>query len=172
MTGRQALQLPPNYRSARRVTERQAVLRTAGPSHVLVKFHLDDCLCVVPKKHLIDAAKLCNNQECEVKWNGELLTATVVAMGDKGTMDKMEQEILSGLREEDETCDKPPPSKKAKKDTTVDKENKKCTPKNKGQVGRKPLTQVQKVCVCVCMCVCVCVYVCGSLLIVSLYSVE
>ena len=101
---------------------------------------------------MLDADKLRVNQDCEVKWNGnELLSATVIAMGDNPTMEKTEAELLC----EDETeseASSPPPKKAKLTKPAVEKENKKSTPGRKATPARKPLKQVQNVsCACVCM---------------------
>ena len=79
---------------------------------------------------------------CQVKWNGsELLNATAIAMGDKHSMDKAEEDQIKCMYEEEEDDTEPPPPppppKKDKrsqcKDKPAGKENKGCTPHSSHQ---------------------------------------
>lgn len=66
-----------------------------------MRFHVDSCLSMIAKKYVVDADKVTVDEECQVRWNGnELLSATLVAMGDKSTMDRTEEELLSCMCEE------------------------------------------------------------------------
>ena len=132
-----------------------------GPSHALVRFQVDGCLCVVPRKHLVDADKVKNGKECQVKWGGnEVFTATVIAMGNT------EEELLSGMGEGEERESQPPPKKT---NTQHGKENtNKNTPTRKRRVARKPLTQVQNVS---CVCVCAFVFLYQSTFTITTYAV-
>ena len=92
------------------MTERQAILKTALPSYFLVKFHVDETLCVIPKKNLVDPTHLQVGGSCNVKWNStEVLEATIVAMGEKGEMLKAEKEQIMNMENQ---AEQQPPSKK------------------------------------------------------------
>ena len=111
------------------MTERQTILKTTGPSYFLVRFHVDDTLCVVPRKKLVDPSSQCENGECLVKWSAkEILKATVLAMGDKADVENAEKELMMGLEEQE------PPAKR----------HKKTAPHGK-KAARKPLTPIQPV---------------------------
>lgn len=116
----------------------------SGASHFLVKFDLDECLCVVTKKVVVDAERINVGDTCQVKWNGsELLTATVIAKGDKTSMNKAEEEHLTSMYEKEEaTAELPPPPKKTKHSH---QENKTCTPHRKSTTTRKPLARIPNV---------------------------
>ena len=119
----------------------------SGASHFLVKFEVDECLCVVTRKVVVDPDLLNVGDGCQVKWNGsELLTATVIDKGDKASMEKAEEEHLASLYEKEEaTTELPPPPKKTKRSQCRAKENKTRTPHRKLITTRKPLAQIQKV---------------------------
>ena len=89
-------------------------------------------MCV--KKNILNADNLSVIGDCQVKWNGnELLSATVIAPGDKAAMNKAEEELLKCSLEEEEDTELSP-SKKAKyckQNKKPGKENKKCTPQRK-----------------------------------------
>ena len=140
----------------------------SGASHFLVRFDIDDCLCVVVRKHVMNPDNLNVGDNCQVKWNGsELLNATVIAMGDKHSMDKAEEDQLKCMyeEEEDDTEPPPPPPKKDKrsqcKDKPAGKVNKGCTPHSSHQEASCTHSKSKSSCVCTCVCVCVsclCVY--------------
>ena len=120
------------------MTERQAILKTALPSHFLVKFHVDETLCVIPKKNLVDPTHLQVGGSCSVKWNAtEVLEATIVAMGEKCEMMKAEKEQLMNIENQ---AEQQPPSKKKKTELS-----------SKRGKGRKPLAPVQAVCLTSCI---------------------
>ena len=55
-----------------------------GASHFLVKFDIDDCVSVIPRKCIINLDNLSVGEHCEVSWNNsEVLDATILAMGEK-----------------------------------------------------------------------------------------
>ena len=119
--------------------ERQTILKTALLNHFLVKFHVDETLCVVPKKNLVDPTDLRVNGNCYVKWNAtEMLEAIMVAMGEKSEMTKAEKEQLKNMENKDE---QQPPSKKKKISESS----------TKGGKARKPLAPIQMVGYGVCM---------------------
>ena len=121
-------------------------MHIAGPSHFLVRFHVDDCLCVVARKYINDTDKLCVNEECQVKWNAkELLSATVIAMGDKAAMDRTEAELITGKEHERESEPQPKKATQRKEgDLSSDKENiQKRTPYRKTST-RKPLHKFRR----------------------------
>ena len=116
------------------MTERQTILilKTTGPSYFLVRFHVDDTLCVVPRKKLVDRTNQCENGECHVKWSAkEILKATILAMGDKTDVENAEKELMTGLEEQE------PPAKRQKT-------NRKPTPDGK-KAARIPLAPIQPV---------------------------
>ena len=87
------------------MTERQAILKTALPSHFLVKFHVDETLCVIPKKNLVDPTHLHVQVggSCSVKWNAtEVLEATVMAMGEECDTMKAEKQQLTNIENQPE----------------------------------------------------------------------
>lgn len=50
---------------------------TVGPSHFVVRFLVDETVCIIPKKNVADAAVPPVGDQCQVKWSdGEILTAT------------------------------------------------------------------------------------------------
>ena len=53
-----------------------------GPSHFVVKFVIDETICVVPRKNIVSSSVPSVGDDCEVKWSdGEILTAVVMAAG-------------------------------------------------------------------------------------------
>ena len=58
-----------------------------GPSHFLVRFLVDETVCIIPKKNIVDVAVPPIGNQCQVKWsNGEILTATLLAAGKSQTI--------------------------------------------------------------------------------------
>ena len=114
-----------------RQTFKETLLKTTGPSYFLVKFHVDNTICVIPSKKMVNPTNLCVDGECQEKWSAkEILKATVVAMGEKTEVENAERELMKDLEEQE------PPAKK--------KDNKKTAPRErKGE--RKPLTPIQPV---------------------------
>ena len=51
------------------MTERQTILKTADkvPNYFLVKFTVDEALCVIPRKNIVDPNELSVNGRCLVK---------------------------------------------------------------------------------------------------------
>ena len=77
------------------MTERQTILKTAGkvPNYFLVKFTVDEALCVVARKNIVDPHELSVNGRCLVKWSKkDILEAMVIAMGEKLAMMNLEKE--------------------------------------------------------------------------------
>ena len=74
------------------MTERQAILKTADkvPNYFLVKFTVDKALCVIPRKNIVDQNELSVNGRCLVKWSKDTLEATVIALGEKSEMTRLE----------------------------------------------------------------------------------
>ena len=55
-----------------------------GASHFLVKFDIDYCVSVIPRKRIINPDNFSVGKHCEVSWNdSEVLGATILAMGEK-----------------------------------------------------------------------------------------
>ena len=53
-----------------------------GPSYFVVKFSVDETVCLVPRKNVVGPTTPSVDELCEVKWSsGEVLTATVLAAG-------------------------------------------------------------------------------------------
>ena len=97
------------------VSKRFNNVLSLGASHFLVKFDVDNCVCVIPRKHIIDPGNLSVGGHCEVNWSSsEALSATIIAMGEKQAMEEIEKEFLRNMFEE-EDVDTEPPAKKAKK---------------------------------------------------------
>ena len=109
------------------MTERQTILKTTGPSYFLVRLHVDDTLCVVPRKKLVDPTNQCENGECHVK----ILKATILAMGDKADVENAETELMTVLEEQE------PPAKRQKTNRKPALDGKKA--------ARKPLAPIQPV---------------------------
>ena len=116
-----------------------------------MKFEVDECVCVIPRRHIIAPGDLGVGGHCEVNWNGsEVLGATVIALGGRQDMEKAEKEYLRNMLKGDDMDTEPPPpkkSKRSKKSTNAGKENKGCTQtahQNRATT-RRPLSNIQKV---------------------------
>ena len=55
----------------------------SGPSHFVVRFSMDETVCIVPRKKILSSSTLPSVGDCcDVQWSsGEILTATVFASG-------------------------------------------------------------------------------------------
>ena len=81
------------------MTARQAILKTAQPSHYLVQFEIDECVGIVPRRHLLEPPIPSINDVCRVRWSGEEFTASILAMGEEATMRKAEKDFLESIKE-------------------------------------------------------------------------
>ena len=112
-----------------------------------MKFDVDECVCVIPRRCIIAAGDLGVGDHCEINWNSsEVLGATVIALGGRQDMDKAEKEYLRKMVEEEDVDTEPPPPKKCKR-SNAGKENKGCTqtPHRNRATTRRPLSNIQKV---------------------------
>ena len=52
------------------------------PSHFVVRFFIDEAVCVVPRKNVMNAVVPPVGDDAQVKWSdGEVLDATLLAAG-------------------------------------------------------------------------------------------
>ena len=52
------------------------------PSHFVVKFLVDETVCVIPRKNVVSEIVPSVGDKCDVKWSdGDILTATLLAAG-------------------------------------------------------------------------------------------
>lgn len=79
------------------MTARQAIIKTAQPSHYLVQFEIDECVSIVQRKHLLEPPIPSVGEACRVEWSGEEYTAKLLAMGSEVTVRKAEEEYLTSI---------------------------------------------------------------------------
>ena len=79
------------------LTTRQVIVKLTGVRHYVVRFECDECICVIPRKFLLDPPKPSVGDECLVEWSGEEYTATILVMGDEQEARKAENELLKAL---------------------------------------------------------------------------
>ena len=109
------------------MTARQAILKTAQPSHYLVLFEIDECVSIIQRKHLLDPPIPSIGDVCRVQWSGEEYSSKLLAMGDEAAVKKAEVDYLTAL---DDAENNEPARKKPKPATK--------TTKSKATSGKTP----------------------------------
>lgn len=155
---------------------RQAIQLSSIPSHYVVQFDCDECICVITRKQLLTPAVPSVGEEATVLWNGEEYSAKIMAMGDSTSAHQAERAILRSMESDKDPNEPPKKKKRLGLSRLIGKENKtkQSGKKNKAQKQKgNPLQEVQKkvttvmyTCIVInlCQCMVVHVYTCSSTL--------
>ena len=75
----------------------QAIHLTTTPSHYVMQFDCDECVCVLTRKQLLAPSVPSVGSEATVLWNGVEYSAKILAMGDSASAYKAERAILLSM---------------------------------------------------------------------------
>ena len=94
------------------MTARQVILKTACPSHYLVRFECDECLSIVKRKNVVEPTVPSVGDVCRVEWSGVEYMAKLLAMGDEATVKRAEKEFIKSIEPSSDEENQPPKKKR------------------------------------------------------------